>query len=100
MEGPLVQGANGVLSPDDAPQLDPQLVVDYIKDVLHVTLGASEQDLIADGSIFSPLRLSDTVQRCTRFAQESQVALYVQKEHLEDNKDVIQNGDHGEPDRT
>ncbi|KAL9078918.1 MAG: hypothetical protein Q9157_002174 [Trypethelium eluteriae] len=94
MEGPLVQGANGVLSPDDAPHLDPQLVVDYIKDVLQVTLGASEQDLTADGSILSALRLSDTIQRCTRFTQESQVALYVQKEHLEDNKDVVQNGDH------
>ena len=96
MEGPLVQGANGVLSPDDAPHLDPQSVIDYIKDVLQVTLGASEEDLTNDGSILSPLRRSDTIQRCTRFAQESQVALYVLKEHLESNKDALSNGDHGE----
>lgn len=95
MEGPLVQGANGVLSPDDAPHFDPQSVISYIKDVLQVTLGASEQDLMNDGSILSPLRQPDTVQRCTRFAQEPQVALYILKEHLKNTNDALQNGDHG-----
>ncbi|KAI9713200.1 MAG: Dynein heavy chain, cytoplasmic [Bogoriella megaspora] len=94
MEDPMVQGANGTLTHEDAPHLDPQVIVDYIKDVLQVTLGATEHDLTADGSILSSARLPNTIQRCTRFAQESQVALYVQKEHLEDTKDAVRNGDH------
>ncbi|KAI9667857.1 MAG: hypothetical protein M1821_000676 [Bathelium mastoideum] len=94
MEDPLVQGANGTLPPGEAPRFDSQVVIDYIKDVLLVTLGASDQDLTADGSILSTSTRSDTVQRCTRFAQESQVALYVQKERLETSKDNLQNGDH------
>jgi dynein heavy chain 1, cytosolic len=90
----LVQGQNGVLSPVDAPHLDPQVVVDYIRDVLQLTLGASDQDLTANGSILSETRLPDTVKRCTRFAQESQVALYIQKEHLKDAPEVVENGNH------
>ena len=66
MEGPLAPGApNGNLrtpSPT-TPAIDPQLLVDYLEKVLDVNLGATEQDLRAPGSLLSPAKLQDTLQR-------------------------------------
>ena len=62
------------------PTIDPNLVVEYLSSVLQSTLGASRRDLENVGSLLSKSRYSDTVQRCTRFATESQAALYVQKD--------------------
>ncbi|EED23281.1 dynein heavy chain [Talaromyces stipitatus ATCC 10500] len=59
---------------------DPNVVVRYLTDVLQVTLGASKRDLEAPGSLLSKAKYSETVQKCTRFASESQVALYVQQD--------------------
>jgi dynein heavy chain 1 len=57
------------------------MVVEYLTAVLQITLGASGKDLEAAGSLLSKARYSDTVQRCTRFAAESQsAALYVLKD--------------------
>ena len=55
-------------------------MVHHLTDLLEITLGASGEDLESDGSLFSPARKKDTVLRCARFASESQVALYVQKD--------------------
>ncbi|KAF2838922.1 hypothetical protein M501DRAFT_1004768 [Patellaria atrata CBS 101060] len=90
MEGPLLSpGANGVQSPNPpTPTIDPQLIVDHLIGVLHVTFGASEQDLQAPGSLLSKSRLPDTLQRCTRFALETQPALYIQKDVVETNGTV------------
>lgn len=86
MEDPLVTSpgaANGLsAAKQPAPtstSIDPQLIVDHLTKVLSVTLGASEEDLSAPGSLLSEPLLADTLQRCTRFALESQVALYVQR---------------------
>lgn len=74
------QGANGhVPSAATATAIDPDLVVRHLVDLLEITLGSSEQELKGNGSLLSEAKRSDTVQRCTRFASESQVALYVQK---------------------
>ncbi|KAL6719365.1 dynein heavy chain [Lecanora helva] len=74
------QGANGRPPPSPtSPVIDPGLVVRHLVDLLEVTLGASTEDLEAKGSLLSEVKKQDTVQRCTRFASESQVALYVQK---------------------
>lgn len=59
---------------------DPNAVVRYLTDVLQVTLGASKRDLESTGSLLSKAKYSETVQKCTRFASESQVALYVQQD--------------------
>ena len=75
------QGPNG--HPSSSPGsaiINPNLVVRYLVGVLEIILGASTQDLESKGSILSETKNSDTVQRCTRFASESQVALYVQKD--------------------
>ena len=62
------------------PTIDPNLVVEYLASILQSTLGASRGDLENVGSLLSKARYSETVQRCTRFATESQAALYVQKD--------------------
>jgi dynein heavy chain 1 len=89
MEGPLAPGApNGTMrTPSPTPPaIDPQILADYLEKVLDVNLGASEQDLRAPGSLLSSGRLQDTLQRCTRFALESQTVLYVVKDRLEDSR--------------
>lgn len=72
-------GPNGVASAPFAA-IDPTRVVDYLKVQLEVTLGADEADLRVHGSLLSKASYSDTVQRCTRFATDTQTALYIQKE--------------------
>ena len=67
------------LATSTIPTIDPNVVVEYLAQVLEVTLGAKRKDLERAGSLLSKTRYSETVQRCTRFATESQVALYVQK---------------------
>lgn len=80
---------NGVGTPA-FPTIDPNIVVEYLAKVLEISLGASRKELESPGSLLSKSRYSETVQRCTRFATESQLALYVQKESvLEDAEDGV-----------
>ncbi|PYH83869.1 hypothetical protein BO82DRAFT_305978 [Aspergillus uvarum CBS 121591] len=60
--------------------VDPSAVIQYLIGVLQVTLGALKTELESTGSLLSEAKYNETVQRCTRFASESQVALYVQKD--------------------
>jgi dynein heavy chain 1, cytosolic len=71
--------ANGIAS-NPYSTIDPTLVVDHLVAVLNIALSATQKDLENVGSLLSKAKYSDTVQRCTRFATESQVALYVQKD--------------------
>jgi len=80
----LVNGAtspptNG-LATSTFTTVDPSVVVEYLASVLQITLGALRKDLEHSESLLSPSRYSETVQRCTRFAAESQVVIYVQKD--------------------
>lgn len=70
----------GAAATQVVPAADPNAVVQYLTDVLQVTLGASKRDLEATGSLLSSAKYSETVQKCTRFASESQMALYVQQD--------------------
>ncbi|KAI9745692.1 MAG: Dynein heavy chain, cytoplasmic [Claussenomyces sp. TS43310] len=72
--------ANGIASNGFTTTIDPILIVEHLAAVLEITLGATRRELESIGSLLSKPRYSDTVQRCTRFATESQVALYVQKD--------------------
>jgi dynein heavy chain 1 len=77
----LSQGApNGVPPILPQPTTDPNAVVQHLIDVLQITLGALRKDLESVGSLLSKAKYSETIQRCTRFASESQVALYAQKD--------------------
>ena len=71
-------GANGVSTTPFAT-IDPARVVDHLATLLEATLGATRAELEAPGSLLSKARYSDTVQRCSRFALDAQVALYIQK---------------------
>ena len=70
--------------------IDPQLVVDYLSNILRATLGATENDLKVAGSLFGSEKISETIQRCSRFAQDAQAAsICVEKEVVEE----VVNGD-------
>lgn len=77
----VTPGANGHPTASiAAAAISPEAVVQHLTDLLEVTLGASSDDLEGPDSLFSTARRQDTLRRCTRFASESQVALYVQKD--------------------
>ena len=88
-------GANGQAPSTTSPGIDPNLVVDHLVDLLGVTLGASTIDLESPGSLLSTSKRYDTIQRCTRFASEAQVALYVQKDIKSSEQKNGNNGSHG-----
>ncbi|KAL8693410.1 MAG: hypothetical protein Q9218_001759 [Villophora microphyllina] len=74
----VTPGANG--HPPAAPAaINSETVVQHLTDLLEVTLGASREDLEGPDSLFSTSRREETLQRSARFASEPQVALYVQK---------------------
>lgn len=60
--------------------MDPARVIDHLTQLLTAALGATSEELEAPGSLLSKSRYSDTLQRCTRFTNEAQVSLYIQKD--------------------
>jgi dynein heavy chain 1, cytosolic len=79
---PQDPAANGVSPGPSFVAIDPEKVVQHLAAIVTIALGASHDDLLRDGNLLSPASYADTVQRCTRFATDSQVALYIQKEML------------------
>lgn len=90
MEVASTEVPNGVPGPAQASLVDAGAVIQYLTEVLQVTLGALKTELEGAGSLLSPAKYNDTVQRCMRFASEAQVALYVQKDLVasEDTNDA------------
>ena len=80
----MVQGvhgaANGIPTAPAPPAVEPQAIIKYLCSVLEVTLGATEEELASTGSLLHESGLQDTLARCTRFALEPQMALYVLKQ--------------------
>ena len=95
-------GANGHALPSEAPTvLSGDVVIKHLAELLGVTLGASSEDLEGFGSLLSDQKRHDTIYRCTRFASESQVSLYVQKNYIDDNLEGEKsNGHFTSPGRT
>lgn len=86
---------NGVTKPETAALVDSGAVIQYLTDVLQVTLGAQRSELEGAGSLLSESKYNETLQRCTRFASETQEALYVQKDIVtaeETNGDAEEQG--------
>jgi dynein heavy chain 1, cytosolic len=75
---PIPGTTNGVVS-SSLVAIDPVRIVDYLAALLEATLGATRQELESTDSLLSKARYQDTLQQCTRFATDSQVALYIQK---------------------
>jgi dynein heavy chain 1, cytosolic len=69
---------NGVAK--DVFAVDPILIVEHLANIIEITLGATRKDLENANSLLSKSRYQDTISRCTRFASENQVALYVTKD--------------------
>ncbi|PLB47277.1 hypothetical protein P170DRAFT_466574 [Aspergillus steynii IBT 23096] len=86
--------SNGVATSTPTSLVDSSAVIHYLTEVLQVTLGALKIELEGAGSLLSKEKYEETVQRCTRFASESQVALYVQKDIV--GSDVTNGADDGE----
>lgn len=82
---PQESTANGI-SPSSLA-IDPDKVVEYLAAVVTIALGATREDLGRDGNLLSPAHHADTIQKCIRFAGDSQVVLYIQKE-VESRPDV------------
>ncbi|KAK4494288.1 hypothetical protein PRZ48_014586 [Zasmidium cellare] len=97
MEDPVVPGVNGVANgtpTSPAPSsVEPQTIIKYLTGVLEVTLGATDEELRAPGSLLNTSQLDDTVSRCMRFALEQQMALYVLKQASSTQTNGTVNGD-------
>lgn len=76
LQGP---SANGI-SPSSFITIDPALVVDYLASVVTIALGATREELERPDNLLSKENHEDTIQRCSRFATDAQVAMYVQKD--------------------
>ena len=83
-------GSNGVSSAS-LVSIDPARVVDHLVVLLEATLGATREELESPGSLLSKAQYPETVQQCARFANDSQVAMYIQKDLSPSN--TIENGD-------
>lgn len=77
---------NGLAALDSTSSTDPLVVLEHISEVLQITLGAARRELEALGSLLSKAKRADSIQRCGRFASESQVALYAQKDFHEEEE--------------
>ena len=88
---PPPPGTNGGVATAAFAAVDPVRVVDHLVALLEAALGATRTELEAPGSLLSKTRYPDTLQRCTRFAVDVQVALYVQKDLV--SADATENGD-------
>lgn len=87
--GPEGPGANGVSSPT-FNIIDPKVIAEHLASVVSIALGATRAELERPGSLLSSANHSDTIHRCSRFATDAQVALYIQKDV--EPPDVIPDG--------
>lgn len=68
------------------PTYPSQQLLEYLVEVLKLTLGAQEREIQSNGSLLSASRKGETLEKCRRFAsssETSQCAVYVIKEVLE-----------------
>lgn len=72
------------------PAIEPERVVEHLAAVCQVALGAARDELEQPGNLLHKSRYSETVSRCTRFANDTQNVLYIQKDIA--HSSVIENG--------
>lgn len=76
-------GVPNGLAPSNPLPADPSIVIQFLTDALQSNLDAHRTDLENHGSFLSKQKYSETLQRCARFASESQIALYVLKDAVD-----------------
>ena len=74
-QSPATNGVAPIL-----PTIEPERVVEHLAAVCQIALGAATDDLEQPGSLLHPSRRGETVSRCTRFANDTQNVLYIQKD--------------------
>ncbi|KAG6004495.1 Dynein heavy chain cytoplasmic [Claviceps maximensis] len=62
------------------PTIEPERLVEHLAAVCQVALGATQEELEQPGSLLHKSRYPETVSRCTRFANDTQNVLYIQKD--------------------
>lgn len=78
---PLNGDTNGVNGSAAAlVAMDSARVVEHVAGLLEAALGATREELEAPGSLLSKARYSDTLQRCTRFTNDAQMSMFIQKD--------------------
>ncbi|KAF7560337.1 hypothetical protein G7046_g3815 [Stylonectria norvegica] len=85
----VVPPANGVAAVP-FPTVEPERVVEHLAAICQITLGASREDLEQTGSLLHKSRYADTITRCTRFASDTQIVLYIQKDVAQSS--TVENG--------
>lgn len=93
INGASASQGNGSAVARASSTVEARAIVTYLSDVLKVTLGATEEELSSSGSLLHTSSLDDTLARCTRFALEGQVALYVLKQASGSQMNGHVNGD-------
>ncbi|KAI1339525.1 dynein heavy chain, N-terminal region 1-domain-containing protein [Xylariaceae sp. FL0016] len=78
--GPQGSGESNGISPTHFSAVNPTLIVDHLVSVVTIALGATRSELESPESLLSDANYADTVHRCSRFATDAQVALYIQKD--------------------
>lgn len=71
--------ANG-MSATSFTSIEPERVVEHLAAVCQIALGATQQDLEQYGNLLHKSQYNETISRCTRFANEAQNVLYIQKD--------------------
>jgi len=75
---------NGASTPIEPHSTDPLDVLEHIASLIQTALGAARRELECVGSLLSKAKHSETLERCARFASETEVALYAQKDVVRD----------------
>lgn len=68
------------LAPTASTGVEPELMVKHLAAVCEIALGATQHDLEQEGNMLHASLSSETVSRCSRFANDTQNVLYILKE--------------------
>lgn len=77
---PLNGDTNGVNGSVALVAMDSARVLEHVAGLLEAALGATREELEAPGSLLSKARYPDTLQRCTRFTNDAQMSMFIQKD--------------------
>lgn len=75
---------NGDSTVASAEPVDPLSVLEHIANLIETTLGAARRELEAVGSLLSKASRGDSLSKCARFADDSQVSLFARKDRREE----------------
>lgn len=88
MDGPVSGPSNGSPATTTSNSLvstfSPAPIIDYLIEVLSITLGATKVETESPGSLFYQDRYAETIQKLSRYATEPVMALYVTKDAVID----------------